>query len=56
MEFLKKSMILLAITAMMQFASAQVSQSQMVAFSSSYKLEKAAKYVDAINVTKAIDD
>ncbi len=56
MEFLKKSMILLAITAMMQFASAQVSQSQMVAFSSSYKLEKAAKYVDAINVIKAIYD
>lgn len=53
MEFLKKSMILLALASMMQFATGQT-QAQITAFDSSYKLEKAAKYVDAINAIKAV--
>ncbi len=53
MEFLKKSMILLALASMMHFANGQV-QAQIAAFDSSYKLEKAAKYVDAINAIKAV--
>lgn len=53
MEFLKKSLILLAMASMMQFANGQV-QAQITAFDSSYKLEKAAKYVDAINAIKAV--
>jgi tetratricopeptide (TPR) repeat protein len=53
MEFLKKSLILLAMASMMHFANGQV-QAQITAFDSSYKLEKAAKYVDAINAIKAV--
>jgi tetratricopeptide (TPR) repeat protein len=55
MEFLKKSMILFAFTIMLQYANGQ-GTAQIAAFDSSYKLEKAAKYVDAINVIKGVYD
>ncbi len=53
MEFLKKSITLLVLTLIFQFAYGQT-PAQISAFDSSYKLEKAAKYVDAINAIKAV--
>lgn len=57
MEFLKKSIILFVFITVFQVSNGQSQlQIQMSAFDSSYKLEKAAKYLDAINSIKAIYD
>lgn len=54
MEFLKKSAVLIAMLVMVKLVSAQSMEAQIAAFDSSYKLEKAAKYVDALNVIKGV--
>lgn len=53
MEFLKKSSILFTLSLIMYFASGQT-PAQIMAFDYSYKLEKASKYVDAINSIKGV--
>lgn len=53
MEFLKKSLVLSVLTCMMYLANGQT-QAQISAFDYSYKLEKASKYVDAINSIKGV--
>ena len=59
MEILKKSIILCLIIIFGKVSYGQVNgqlQSQITAFDTSYKLEKAAKYLDAINTIKDIYD
>jgi tetratricopeptide (TPR) repeat protein len=53
MELLKKSLVLSVLTCMMYLANGQT-QAQISAFDYSYKLEKASKYVDAINSIKGV--
>jgi tetratricopeptide (TPR) repeat protein len=55
MEFLKKLIILFVFAMMLQYVNGQ-GTAQIAAFDSSYKLEKAAKYVDAINAIKSVYD
>lgn len=58
MEFLKKSTLIIAFIAIAKLSSGQSAslEVQIGAFDTSYKLEKASKYVEAINVIKGVYD